>query len=875
MAIVCASYLLAGLTLLGANGNVSMVTGDHVIIRIGKRAGVVERNTADLLLQRITMPSKVSVRIEAEDQPSGLTPGCLLVLLGIPANHDELVRHLEASRIKPPSEKDPGPEGFHLHVHPQEGGLLVLAAGTDSRGVLYAAGELLRQLVLQETSITAPEHFDLRTAPAFEVRGTQFGQGGIMLQMTGARAWTQKDIEAAILQYALAGANTFEVSESLSADDPVYCFLKSLGLKTLTHYGPNTGSGPPEWHAAESIGRVGYLCPSVPEAREALLRRCEEVFRNSPPFDYVRFPGGDGGGCECDRCKPYGKTFILLCEDLAGIIHKYHPQTEIFFTNQKFDNADDIAIFEYLREKPRPWLRAFGYGPGSDAMTWQPGHRQHHRMDLFRYPGFGPFDRYLKEILHQLPPEQDIVFFNELTHWYYSQYGYVRFPPRPDQDNETPPHWSHFIYERYPDPYLAMVYERLTFFAWPRYYHYVFGETLRYGIGDVTHSSGYQDHFNQWMWQRLLWSPHRSVEDIVQEYARTWFGPEAAPLMAEALFQLERNLEPSVITNDGIDRYYSLVKDAGKRIPENHMRNNWVWREHMQKAALDKYVRLRVRSQLALQERAESLLAESLKGGDPDAAIRSALAVLGEERESEEMKRLRDEAGRFGEENNIIYGVRNTGYFNLDHDFVGLGWIKRMLERAQAASPEERRKLLLMITDYENAGEGGYYDLAGVPGRAPHMVYGYPYDFGQPYWRGALSEANRASHGRPAFTAQEKQGVTFRYTGLDPQARYRIRVTLVRPRYQERYAARMRQKSQSIYADDILLVKDLEVPEYLSEFFEFDIPREATQDGDLTIRFEKSAGIGEGPRTEVEIWRNTGGWGTIVSEIWLIKEPNT
>ena len=44
------------------------------------------------------------------------------------------------------------------------------------------------------------------------------------------------------------------------------------------------------------------------------------------------------------------------------------------------------------------------------------------------------------------------------------------------------------------DPALTMVYDRLTFFAWPRYYHWVFGETLRYGIGDVTHSSGTQDH---------------------------------------------------------------------------------------------------------------------------------------------------------------------------------------------------------------------------------------------------------------------------------------------------------------------------------------------------------------------------------------------
>ncbi|MFH1738858.1 MAG: hypothetical protein ABIH23_07600 [bacterium] len=859
-------------------GVTSAAIFDSVSIVLGDEANLVERNSGQLLHDRIGAYSEVALRIEREGVYAEVKDNELAVFLGLADHHGRLASLLNQMHVEPPNEKNTGPEGFLLHSLSSNGGQILLAAGVDERGVLYAVGEILRRMDLLELTLEFPSDLHLRTAPAFEVRGTQFDQGGKMVEVTGARHWTEKEQQTVILDYALAGANTFEVGVGLAKDSLLLDFMKSFGLKTLVHYGPNTGAGPPEWQAEESIGRPGYLCPSVPEAREYLLRKCENSFKNSPTFDCVRFYAGDGGGCECDRCDPYGGTYIRLCSDMAEIIHRYHPETEIFATNQKLDNADDQAIFDYLNEKPRPWLRAFCYAPGSDAMTWQQGRRQTHRMDLFRYPGFGPFDRYLNEILHQLPPSQSIVFFNEITHWYYSQYGYVHFQPPPDIEGETPPHWSSFIYNRHPDPYLVMVYERQTFYAWPRYYHYVFNETMRYGIGDVTHSSGHHDHFNQWMWQRLMWSPHTSVEDVVAEYARTWFGREAAPLMAEALFQLEKNLEdnPSdpLPTRDGIDRYYLLVKQAGWKIPEAQFKDNWLWRQYMQKAALDKYTQLAVRAQLQLQKRIENRLAEALQSGDIDAAIAEALMWLRNRSETEEMRLLREEAGRLGEESNEIFGVRNTGYFNLEHDFIGLGWTRKQLGKAKDAADPAKRRLLGQIVNYEDAREGGFYDNAGDPEGAFHLVNGTQFDHGQPYWRGALSESNRPSQRPMAFTAHEKQGVTFEYADLDQSTQYRVRFTLVRPIYQERYAMRMLQKSESIYADEFLLVKDLELPEYESEFFEFDIPKKATKDGSLTIRFEKSAGIGEGKRTEVEIWRNSGGWGTLVSEVWLMKMPS-
>jgi hypothetical protein len=136
-----------------------------------------------------------------------------------------------------------------------------------------------------------------------------------------------------------------------------------------------------------------------------------------------------------------------------------------------------------------------------------------------------------------------------------------------------------------------------------------------------------------------------------------------------------------------------------------------------------------------------------------------------------------------------------------------------------------------------------------------------------------LSEANRPSQRTMHYTQDEDKGVVLHYKGLDPNSSWRIRITLVRPWYQERYNERMNQRTQTIYAGDFVLAKDVEVPERMSDFFTYDIPPEAIHNGELIIRFERAANVAHGDRVSREVWRNTGGWGTIVAEAWLMKQP--
>lgn len=521
-----------------------------------------------------------------------------------------------------------------------------------------------------------------------------------------------------------------------------------------------------------------------------------------------------------------------------------------------------------------PPRRAAGQRQGSafvdvvvHAMGWMRGHRQDHRLDLFDHPGFGPWGRYLEGILHQLPPRVDIVMFTDVTHWVYSEYGLMDHELIPDRDHETPLPWGFWLYAAKPDPALAMVYDRRTFHARPRSYYRIFQDSMHFSIGDVTYSEGHHDHVDQWMWQRLLWDPHRSVEDVIAEYARTWFGLEAADAMAQAIFQLEENLSAPLETNEGIGRLRDLVNEAGHLMPPRVMERSYLWCQYMQKAVLDKYVQLRLRRQLRVQSNVERALAEGIDNGRLERAVKRAQALLDEEIETDEMKRLRAEAGRLGEESDRIFGVRNVGYFNLDLDLIGMGWLRKQVADAAEAPAKEQRELIERVVHYEDAGEGGFYDNAGTSGGAPRLTCGWSYG------DGGFAESNRASQRTMAFTTDQDQGVTFEYDGLDPDAQYRVRATLVRPLYLPRYAGFQPQKTQSIYADDHCLAKDLELPAFTCGFFEYDVPKEITRDGRLKLGFRKSEGVGEGPRPDVTVWRNTGGWGTLCSEVWLMKKP--
>ncbi|MCA9040282.1 MAG: hypothetical protein KDA65_08055 [Planctomycetaceae bacterium] len=843
----------------------SAATFKHIVIATTVQNDPVVERYQSIMKDEIERYSSVAVTINKFGEPVKSTAvDTLFVYLHTSSS---LEKHQIAYDGGIPNERDPGPEGYVLVQNGKESHII----GVETRGVLYGVGELLRQMTFHAVSIEVPNHLELRTAPAFEVRGTNVGQGHTITELTGSRQWTREEWERAVTGYALAGANTFALGYGISAKDPKYQFVRSLGLKVLIAMNPNSGApaDKPEWFAKEAIGRPGYYCLSVPEARAHKLAAEERKWSQFPPVDYVRMKSGDGGGCECELCRPYGAVYIRMCHDVAKIIKKYQPDAEIFILNQKLDNDGDRAIFEYLRENPGPWMRGLAIGPGSNAMGWMPGRRQDHRMDLFRYPAFGPMDRYYREMLQQLPPNHDLFFFTDITHWVYSQNGLMGHYMLPDRNHEVPPASDHYVYDRKPDRAMYRVYDRRAFNARPQAYYDFFRESERYGIGDVTYSEGNHDHFNNWMWQRLLWAPDTPLNDVVLEYCRTFVGPQAAPEMARAIYQFEQNLQTPIEDNDGIQLFAELVKQVEANIPENLMKADWLWRQYQQRAYTDLYIQADLRAQQKLLAQILKLAEEAVLTGDVKEKLSemNGLLIVGPRLPAGASAWI-EKAHQLGKESDQIYGVQIAGMYNLEQDYVGLGWYTDQIKQASLSSPSVAKSIMQNMVDYELKRWDALYDDVGNPEKSPHVTYGWSYDGG--FFDKTVKESQRVC----AYTTDEKQGVTLEYTDLDPQADYVVRMTLARPVYKERYAGFHPQKQESIYADDIPLVENFELPEFTPKQYEFKIPRSATADGKLKLWCQKEAGIGEGDLGDVTVWRNTGGWGTLLSEVWLYKKAD-
>jgi len=626
----------------------------------------IESRLAELLKSRILSLTPVAITVGVSN------PGTsdLTVYLGKVRASGPLHDLAERNEVRLPGKTNAYPEGFAVKTGTDGRNRAVVVLGADDRGLLYGVGEFLRRLRFEADRLELPE-VDVRSAPGFRFRGFSANQGGTMVGATKARSWTTAELHAVVLDYALAGGNCFYCEDQ---PGPLYQFLKSYGLLTTTGARPNQllGSHPKEWDAGgrEAWEGKAWVCPSIPEARAALLAQWDKDFAQRGDHDVMRFYAGDPGGCTDARCEPWGKTFVLLCEEMAAIWLKYHPKSLVLIANQGLDNAGERAIFDYYHQAPRRWSYGIAYGPGSNPLS-RYFRDKDLRDDLFEYPGKGPVDRYLAEMLHELPMDQHIVHYSDITHWIRSQYPVD-----------------------HPEPNIIKAYNRRMFHARPKALYRIFQAIMPFSEGDIIYSEGNHDEFHQYLWARLLWDPNRELEDVMREYCVLYFGEASADLMVQALFQLEDNLVMPLDTNPGIARYYSWVKEAGEKMPAWRLRGDYRWRLHMQKAALDQYLQYKLRHELEKERRVRDLVGTA-KPGSFDTAIQLAIEVLRQPTEDSQMKSLRDEAARLGEESDRLHGDRNLGFFKLDTPLRNIPGAIDLLEQAKAAVSESEKQALL------------------------------------------------------------------------------------------------------------------------------------------------------------------------------------
>jgi hypothetical protein len=184
-------------------------------------------------------------------------------------------------------------------------------------------------------------------------------------------------------------------------------------------------------------------------------------------------------------------------------------------------------------------------------------------------------------------------------------------------------------------------------------------------------------------------------------------------------------------------------------------------------------------------------------------------------------------------------------------------WLKERFEEIrQAADEKERLVLIDGVVNWTNPGPGGFYDDLGNAARQPHLLRG-PGPLVDPEFREtSLIGFEYFPTGRMSWLrhaeARYDAPLRMRYEGLRRDGDYRVRVV---------YAGDNFDVGIRLDADGIEVHPFIKKERPLRPV-EFDVPREATADGELTLEWRQEPGGGGAGR------------GCQVAEVWLISKQS-
>jgi hypothetical protein len=329
--------------------------------RAGMRAETpAAREAARLLQSRIQQ--KTGVRLDAR------RTGIVLALPDSPA--------LAQAGLRAPAPGELGAEGFWIGR--QNGRLYLVAA--QPRGFLYAAGTLLRTARYGPGSMTADpplgldkpvmpvrmlylaihcdNYYEMQPAEATIAIVEDLALWGI----DGVSVWLE---EAKYNDPFDPRADHADVRRKWEKEKAVLAAAQRLGLETGYVLCANEvfrGQATPDIlaHAPDGPFKMAMACPSTKGGRALVLRNKDHLFRELAEAGVrlsraLIFPY-DTGGCNDDRCKPWISTFLKLTEDLAGVIHRHHPDTRVYITDWHCKDDEARMIADFYNQRRPAWL---------------------------------------------------------------------------------------------------------------------------------------------------------------------------------------------------------------------------------------------------------------------------------------------------------------------------------------------------------------------------------------------------------------------------------------------------------------------------------------------------------------------------------------
>jgi hypothetical protein len=503
-------------------------------------------------------------------------------------------------------------------------------------------------------------------------------------------------------------------------------------------------------------------------------------------------------------------------ETVTEVLHRSHPEAEMWMSPQGFNKEWTEEFYEIMKQEPK-WLTGLVHGPQIRPT--------------------------LIELRKAIPTRYPIRNYPDITHSRQCQF------PVPD--------W---------DVAFAVTEARETINPRPRDEQTIFNYGLDSSIGFLTYSEGCNDDVNKIVWSGLGWNPDMPVVDILREYGRYFVSDRFAEGIAQGLLALESNWRGPLIANQNVETTLKQFQDM-EQAANPRERLSWRFQQALYRAYYDATVRDRLIYETDLESRAMSVLGQADTLG-AQVAMAKAGAIL--DQAVLAPVSLDRRARVFALAEALFQSVRmqlsvpkyqaisvDRGA-NLDTIDVPLNnriWLKKKFaEIREKPAESDRRSGIKQIVQWTDPGPGGFYDDLGNLTRQPHLVRGLGFaqdpDIrkssavgfgGRPDWRISWTQHAFAMHEQP---------VQLHYDGLDTQARYKVRVIYAGDNF--RYKVKL--DSEKGVVHDWFKKPMPPAP------VEFDIPAEATANGDLTLSWNIEPGLGGNGRSNQ------------VAEVWLIRK---
>jgi len=559
---------------------------------------------------------------------------------------------------------------------------------------------------------------------------------------------------------------------------------------------------------------VKLKCQDVIDLNKLTDDSIKSFFKKYWGIDHITSYGGDAAGA----VQP--QLFFPYIDRVIPLILKGNPGAKWWYSNQCIDDHAkdfDDYIFKFINEKKPTYLYGMVYGPWTK--------------------------RGINEIRADLPPQYIIRHFPDICH----------------------PRWS-----QYPIPQ----WDRVFSIVWPRNQSIYMMPTMMLDIYKATrnntvgnlpynHTGSFND-LNKFVVSAAGWNAETDINSVLTSYAKVFFAHsflklpkelesdkkitkeeflnKATSYVVKGLQLFEQNWTGQLKNNSSCEEALNYWNQIAECI--GGPQKNWRVEMYLYKARIDAQIKRKYDFEMQLEKEAYKIIANANDNLPLTIQkVRSNFDRVDKEFQSKDefIGELNSMglSGKFGDIQDIVDNIYTS--------FNDRYWIIDQLQKAKSITD------LSAIINYENPGDGSFYDDLGLEGKQPHLVRqkSWKEDPGFVYspieWVDNKSNSNKRHSQLTSILCRYDNPLIMQWNDLDKSAKYEIKVV-----YNGPFDIKLKCST-----DDGLIIHDY-IEKNNGNALTFQIPEVSTKDGTLKLNWVQDT---------TNIMR-----GVSLSEIWLLKK---